>query len=218
MKKNSRYNLRIFLFFLVKSLPLKFIDMISLNFFPFWKHPEMVKPVKVLNCQALNSKDMLAQWWLTPAVTHHHWSFSVSQSPFDFEVHIFDFSSLYSSSYLGSLGQEFTVRHCEVPQVPKDPKHQTKEDDDRSRQDEEVPKTDRCKKTYEEKNQSDYVEQNGQEERDEAAPHSFLAVHLGEAQVRRANGRTAGWRAWRTNDKNLFFHKAFMKQLTHILT
>lgn len=108
------------------------------------------------------------------------------------KVHIFDFSSLYSSSYLGSLGQEFTVRYCEVPQVPKDPKHQTKEDDDRSRQDEEVPKTDRCKKTYEEKNQSGYVEQNSQEEKVEAASHSFLAVHLGEAQVRRANGRTAG--------------------------
>lgn len=96
-----------------------------------------------------------------------------------------------SSSYPCSLGQEFTVRHCDVPQVPKDPKHQTKKDDDRSRQDEKVPKTDRCKNTNEEENQSDYVEQNGQEEKDAATSHSFLAVHLGEAQVRRADRRTA---------------------------
>lgn len=84
------------------------------------------------------------------------------------------------------------VRYCEVPHVPKDPKYQTKEDDDRPRKDKKVPIIERCKNANEQESQSDYVEQNGQEEKDNAASHSFLAVHLGEAQARRANRRTAG--------------------------
>ncbi len=51
------------------------------------------------------------------------------------KVNLFDFSGPYSSSSPCSLGQEFAVRHRQVPQVPKDPKHQAKEDDDRSGQD-----------------------------------------------------------------------------------
>ncbi|KAK7167064.1 hypothetical protein R3I94_001461 [Phoxinus phoxinus] len=127
---------------------------------------------------------------LTPAVTRHPfcWSF---ESPFALQEFIFKLSSPYSS-YPRSPGQDFMVRYCQVPNVPKDPKHQTKEDDDRSRKDKKVPKTDLCKNANEQENQSDNVEQNGQEEKDTAAAHSFLAVHLGDAQVRRADRRTAG--------------------------
>ncbi|KAM7387528.1 hypothetical protein PAMA_009916 [Pampus argenteus] len=63
---------------------------------------------------------------------------------------------------------ELLLRHSDVPQVPEYPEGQAEEDQQRSRQHEKVPETQRCKDPDEQEDEADDVKNHSQRQKDGA--------------------------------------------------
>lgn len=64
-----------------------------------------------------------------------------------------------------SLREKFLHRYLNVPQIPEDPENQADENNDRPREDEEIPETEGSKDAEEEEDEACCIQEDGNEEK-----------------------------------------------------